>query len=128
MLWHPTRRRARPASREQLLCRDEPDVVESRRVIEEAAKHVLHGRADFPVMRGQTEIAAEEARFVEPADELVERRAGNQAVTAELRVTRVAQHERVHEPIRAPTPGAFTKAADADPVAGRVKGPRAHRL
>src|SRR5262245_56544809 len=80
------RSRSAHASREDLLGRHEADAAIARGVRQELQHHDLQRVVDLPVMGGQTEVAAGVAGFVERCLELLERRAGDEAVTAKLGV------------------------------------------
>src|SRR5580765_873827 len=116
-----------PGSREQLLRRNEPNIAVARGVVEEPQQDAFHGHIDFPVVRGQTEVAAGAARFVERGGQFLERRAGNQAVAAKLGVIDVAKHVRIDQTIAFRAGGALPEALNAPPVAWSSPIPRAHR-
>ena len=77
---------------EQAIRRDELDVGIAGGVIEDAAQDVLEHRIHFPVVGGEAEIPARAARLFKARHQVVNRRAGHQAVATELRVIGVAQH------------------------------------
>ena len=82
----PHSRAVAVASREQLLRGDERTSACARGVIEEPQQHRLHRRRRLPSSAWRGRSRRRRGALRRTGDQLVERRAGNQAVAAELRV------------------------------------------
>src|SRR5438128_12560120 len=96
-------------------------------VIEKPLQHLFQRRIHFPVVGCETDVSASSAGFVEGRHELFHRRAGHETVASELRMPGIAQHMRVHHPIRFATPCASTEPPDTPPVRERTPVPWTHR-
>src|SRR5262245_61880247 len=92
-------------------------------MIQKAQQHTLEFRVYFPVVRRQTEVAAEAARFVEARRQLLERGSRNQPVTTELGVAFVSQRMRVDEAIGTRARRRTSKLLDPPPIRKRVAIP-----
>ena len=100
-------------SREQLLGRHEPHVREAGGIVEQSASARRASADRSPSSAWRRRSRRRRARASsKPRDQLLERRARNQAVATELCMMPVSQHERIDEPIVFAAPGRATELAN----------------